>query len=116
VGHLSWLGDPAQVAALVHAHLDRAQRAPLTPEDPAMQTRVAEIADRIYRLSTFMPDVGSAGFTFNQFLIDGEQPLLFHTGHKALFPLVSEATATITPLARCAGSPSATSRRTSAVP
>ena len=53
-----------------------------------MQTRVTEIADHIYRLSTFVPDVGPTGFTFNQFLIDDEQPLLFHTGPRGMFPLV----------------------------
>ena len=63
-----------------------------------MDTRVDEIADGIYRLSTFVPDVGPTGFTFNQFLIDDEQPLLFHTGPAAMFPLVSEAIATVTPV------------------
>ena len=33
-------------------------------------TVIDEIADGIYRLSTFVPDVGPTGFTFNQFLID----------------------------------------------
>ena len=50
-----------------------------------METKVDEIADRIYRLSTFVPDVAPpAGFTFNQFLIDVEEPLLFHTGPRAM--------------------------------
>ena len=51
-----------------------------------METRVNEIADHIYRLSTFVPDVGPTGFTFNQFLIEDEQPLLFHTGMRATVP------------------------------
>jgi flavorubredoxin len=63
-----------------------------------MNTRVEEIADGIYRLSTFVPEVGPTGFTFNQFLIDDEQPLLFHTGARSMFPLVSEAIETITPV------------------
>jgi flavorubredoxin len=63
-----------------------------------METRVNEIADHIYRLSTFVPDVGPTGFTFNQFLIEDEQPLLFHTGMRGLFPLVSEAITRIAPL------------------
>jgi len=63
-----------------------------------METKVDEIADGIYRLSTFVPDVGPTGFTFNQYLIDDEQPLLFHTGHRRTFPLVSEAISTITPV------------------
>lgn len=65
-----------------------------------METRVTEIADKTYRLSTFVPDIGPTGFTFNQFLIDDEQPLLFHTGPRAMFPLVSEAIASITPIER----------------
>ena len=65
-----------------------------------METRVDEIADGIYRLSTFIPDVGPTGFTFNQFLIDDDQPLLFHTGPRGMFPLVSAAIATVTPLER----------------
>ena len=44
-----------------------------------METQIDEIADGVYRLSTF-PDAGPAGFTFNQFLVDAEEPLLFHTG------------------------------------
>lgn len=65
-----------------------------------MATRIDEIADRIFRLSTFVPDVGPTGFTFNQFLIDDDEPLLFHTGPRAMFPLVSEAVKTITTLER----------------
>jgi len=52
-----------------------------------METRVDEIAPQIYRISTFIPQ---AGLAFNQFVIDAEEPLLFHTGMRALFPIVSE--------------------------
>ena len=62
-----------------------------------METRTDEIADRIYRFSTFVPD---AGIPFNQFLVDAEEPLLFHTGLRGLFPLVSEAVARVMPLER----------------
>ena len=65
-----------------------------------METRIDEIADRIYRLSTFVPDVGPTGFTLNQFLVDDDAPLLYHTGPRAMFPLVSDAIATITPVER----------------
>lgn len=65
-----------------------------------MNTQISEIAERIYRLSTFVPDLGPTGFTFNQYLIDDEQPLLIHAGHRAAFPLLAEALATITPLDR----------------
>lgn len=60
-----------------------------------METKVDEIAERIYRLSTFLPTVGPSGFTFNQFLVDAEQPLLFHCGQRALFPAVSQAMARV---------------------
>jgi flavorubredoxin len=57
-----------------------------------METRIDEIAPEIFRLSTYVPEVAPpAGFTFNQFLVRGEQPFLFHTGMRALFPLVSDA-------------------------
>lgn len=55
-----------------------------------METAVTEIAPDIFRLSTFIPD---AGLAFNQFLVKDEEPLLFHTGMKALFPLVQAALA-----------------------
>jgi flavorubredoxin len=64
-----------------------------------MQTQIDEIADGIYRLSTCVPDAAPGGFTFNQFLVKGDDPLLFHTGHRAMFPLVSQAIARIIPLA-----------------
>jgi flavorubredoxin len=65
-----------------------------------METHVDEIADRIFRLSTFVPEIGPTGFTFNQFLIDADAPLLFHTGPRAMFPSVSAAIATVTPVER----------------
>jgi flavorubredoxin len=65
-----------------------------------MDTSVDEIADRIYRLSTFITDIGPTGFTFNQFLIDAEEPTIFHTGPRRLFPAVTEAIATVLPLDR----------------
>src|SRR5262247_1823870 len=56
-----------------------------------METKVDEIAEGIYRLCTFLPTVGPRGFTFNQFLVDAAEPLLFHCGQRALFPAVSQA-------------------------
>ena len=67
----------------------------------APQTTVDEIGDGIYRLATWIPDVAPpAGFTFNQFLLDAEEPLLYHTGMRALFPLVSEAITRVMPIER----------------
>ncbi len=63
-----------------------------------METTVDEIADRIYRLSTHVPDIGPTGFTFNQFLIDAEEPAIFHTGPRGMFPSVSSAIGSVTPL------------------
>jgi flavorubredoxin len=63
-----------------------------------MKTEVAEIADGIYRLSTFVPQIGPTGFTFNQFLIDAAEPLLFHYGHRSMFPLISAAVKSVIPL------------------
>jgi flavorubredoxin len=65
-----------------------------------MQTKTHEIADGIYRLSTCVADAAPGGFTFNQFLINAEDPLLFHTGPRRMFPLVSAAIARIVPLVR----------------
>jgi flavorubredoxin len=66
-----------------------------------METTVNEIADGIYRLSTHVPAIAPpAGFTFNQFLIDAEQPLLFHCGPRAMFPAVSAAVAKVLPVER----------------
>lgn len=58
-----------------------------------METKINEIADGVYRLSTFIPQVPPTGLAFNQFLVMGEEPMLFHTGMRALFPLVREAVA-----------------------
>jgi len=64
-----------------------------------MQTDADLIADGIYRISTFVPDVAPPhGFTFNQFLILADQPLLFHCGSRGLFPHVSTAVAGLIPL------------------
>jgi flavorubredoxin len=63
-----------------------------------METRISEIADGIYRLSTFVPEIAPpAGFTFNQFLIDADEPLLFHCGPRAMFSSVSAAVAQVLP-------------------
>jgi flavorubredoxin len=63
-----------------------------------METRITEIADGIFRLSTFVPQVAPpAGFTFNQFLVRGEEPLLFHTGLRKMFPLTRDAVSRLVP-------------------
>ncbi len=63
-----------------------------------METKISEIADGIYRLSTYVTDIAPpAGFTFNQFLILGDEPLMFHTGLRKMFPLSREALSRIIP-------------------
>ena len=64
-----------------------------------MFTEVEEIAPDIFRLSTHIEDIAPpAGFTFNQFLVHGDEPFLFHTGVRGLFPLVSETVNRIVPV------------------
>ncbi len=58
-------------------------------------TNVHEVADGVYRINTPVP-----GFSFNQYLIVDDEPLLFHTGPRKLFPLVREAVATMLPVER----------------
>lgn len=65
-----------------------------------MQTRIDEIAPNVFRLSTCVPEVAPGGFTFNQFVLRADAPLLFHTGPRRMFPLVSEAIAKVVPLAK----------------
>lgn len=65
-----------------------------------MSANIDQIADRIYRISTFVPDIGPTGFTFNQFLVDAEEPLLYHTGMRQLFPVVREAVEKVMPVER----------------
>jgi flavorubredoxin len=63
-----------------------------------VETKIDEIAAGIYRLSTFVPEIAPpAGFTFNQFLVLGDEPLLFHTGYRRMFPLVRAALARLVP-------------------
>jgi flavorubredoxin len=64
-------------------------------------TSVEEIADSIYRISTPVPpSVIPGGFTFNQYLIVDESPLLFHSGLRKMFALVREAVGSVIPIQR----------------
>ena len=64
-----------------------------------MDTRIDEIAAGLFRFSTFVPQIAPpAGFTFNQFLVMGEQPLLFHLGHRKLFAETAAAVGRVLPL------------------
>jgi flavorubredoxin len=64
-------------------------------------TGVDEVADGIFRISTPVPMDGvPGGFTFNQYLVLDDEPLLFHTGLRRLFPAVREAVARVLPVDR----------------
>lgn len=64
-------------------------------------TNIQEIAEGIFRINTpvVMPS-GPGAFSFNQYLIVDDEPMLFHTGQRKLFPLVSEAVAAVMPVER----------------
>jgi flavorubredoxin len=66
--------------------------------DTGLQTKVDEIASGIFRISTWVPGITEHGFTFNQFLLTGDEPFLFHCGMRQLFPLVSVAVAKVIPV------------------
>src|SRR5579859_7214406 len=57
-----------------------------------MATRIDEITPDIYRISTYEP---RTRFQFNQFLVKDDEPLLFHTGMRAMFPAVRDAVAKV---------------------
>jgi flavorubredoxin len=63
-------------------------------------TNVQEIADGIYRINTPVLIEGAGGFSFNQYLIVDDEPLLFHTGPRKMFPLVCEAVTSVLPVER----------------
>ncbi|MGD8925711.1 MAG: MBL fold metallo-hydrolase [Thioalkalispiraceae bacterium] len=63
-------------------------------------TNIHEIADDIYRINTPVVFENGLGFSFNQYLIDDDAPLLYHTGPRKMFPLVREAVASILPVER----------------
>ena len=69
--------------------------------NPSSGTNVHEIAAGIYRINTpvVLPD-GAGAFNFNQYLIVDDEPLVFHTGPRRMFPLVSEAIARVVALDR----------------
>ena len=57
-----------------------------------IMTRIDEIGTGIFRISTYISDFD---LQFNQFLIKDDEPLLFETGMKQLFPQVREAVSKI---------------------
>lgn len=57
-----------------------------------METRIDEIAPDLYRLSTHISKIN---LQFNQFLVKDDEPLLYHTGMRGMFPLVRDAVAKV---------------------
>lgn len=80
-----------------------------TPESAA--TRIDEVVDGIYRISTFVPEFELG---FNQFLIDDERPALLHTGDYQMYEGVRRAIAEVLDPSRLAFVALSTSRATSA--
>jgi flavorubredoxin len=68
--------------------------------NPQTRTNVQEIADGIYRINTPVDLPGGQAFSFNQYLVLDDQPLLFHTGPRRMFPLVREAVGALMPVER----------------
>jgi flavorubredoxin len=66
----------------------------------ASGTNIVEIASGIYRINTPLALPGEVGFSFNQYLIVDDEPMLFHSGMRRLFPLVSEAIRAVMPVER----------------
>lgn len=68
--------------------------------NPSSGTNLHEVAPGIYRINTPIQIPGGPGFNFNQYLVADDEPLLFHTGPRRMFPLVSEAIGKVLPVAK----------------
>jgi flavorubredoxin len=81
------------------AHPGRNQEKPMIT-NASSGTNLHEIASGIYRINTPIQIPGGPGFNFNQYLVADDEPLLFHTGPRRMFPLVAEAIGKVLPLER----------------
>lgn len=63
-------------------------------------TRIDEIAENTYRITTPVQIPNMGGFSFNQYLVVDDEPLLFHTGPRKMFELVKQAVASVMPVER----------------
>ena len=69
--------------------------------NPTSGTNLHEIAPGIFRINTPIAIPGGpGGFNFNQYLVQDDEPLLFHTGPRRMFPLVAEAIGRVLPVSR----------------
>ena len=65
------------------------------------QPSITLIAPDTYRISIPLPpDVFPGGFSFNQYLVVDEKPLLFHTGPRKLFEQVCEQIEKVMPVSK----------------
>ena len=67
---------------------------------PEAAASIHEIAPDTYRINTPMPDLIPGGFSFNQYLVVDDNPLLFHTGPRKLFPLIRQQIETVMPVSK----------------
>ncbi len=75
----------------------------MTVNQPDLKTTIDEVGDRIYRISIALPPSSipiPGGFTFNQYLIVDDEPLLFHTGGRPFFQLVKTAIEKVMPVSK----------------
>jgi flavorubredoxin len=61
---------------------------------------IDEVAPETYRINVALPDAMPGGFSFNQYLVVDEMPLIFHTGPRRLFPLIREQIETVLPISK----------------
>jgi flavorubredoxin len=64
-----------------------------------VDVKISEINHGIYRITGF---VDTFGITFNQFLIDDEQPMLIHTGPVGMYKKIEEKVKEVIPLQKLA--------------
>ncbi|HEY5801523.1 MAG TPA: MBL fold metallo-hydrolase, partial [Burkholderiaceae bacterium] len=68
-----------------------------------MSTTIDQVADGIYRISTPVPpERMPGGFSFNQYLVVDDKPLLYHTGPLKMFEAVASAIERVLPVAQLA--------------
>lgn len=72
--------------------LEYAAPAPLLSHSVSTMTTIDEIAPDVFRLSVYAPEYD---MQFNHFLVRDEEPLLFHTGLRGMFPALKEAVGTL---------------------
>ena len=67
---------------------------------PSAQASIHQVAPETYRIIVALPDMMPGGFSFNQYLVVDEKPLLFHTGPRKLFPLIRQQIETVLPVSK----------------